>query len=102
MLGELLEALLEHKHSRRLTKLGKEMFRFKSELGFPPDMFLSKLEETYGLLKSEKIYVLHTYCEEVLEHKRASAAQEKALERTRKQNKAVLSRFIGTGEVGIY
>lgn len=99
---QLIGALATYRDDKQLNYLGKEMFRFKSELGFPPDMFLSKLATELRLDKSQQIYVLHVFFEEFIAHKRNSAAQDKALERTRRQNRERILMFIKTGEVGIY
>lgn len=100
--GLLIEAVARYREDKQLNSLGKEMFRFKSELGFPPDMFLDELAKRQGLDRLQKIYVLNVYFEQLIEHKRLSAAQEKALERTRRHNKEHIVTFIKTGEVGVY
>lgn len=100
--GVLIQAIAKHRRDDQLNFYGKEMFRFKSELGFPPDMFLDKLAKEHRLDRLQLVYVLNVFFEQLMEHKRQSAAQEKALERTRRQNGDRILAFIETGEVGIY
>ena len=95
-LSTMLELL--PKQTDKTIHLGKEMARFKNELGLPPDMFMAKLHAD----KDTKILIAMSYCDEMIEHKRASGAQEKAIDRTRKHNRELMTHLIQTGEMGEY
>lgn len=103
-MSELVGKMIEVYRQRtdEAVKMGKEMARFKNELGFPPDMFLDKLSKTHYLDVDDKLWIASSYCDEMIQHKRASGAGEKALDRTRKQNQVILQRLLDTGEMGIY
>ena len=90
--------MLTDEERSKYEEIGREMARFKNELGFPPDMFLSKLEFDQEKHK----YIVHYYCEAMMEHKRASGAQDKALDRTRKHNRVLMERVLAGEELGEY
>lgn len=86
------------RQSKNTIYWGKQMARFKNEMGFPPDMFLKRL----NVDNDTKFLISITYCDEMIEHKRASGAQEKAIDKTRKHNQAILRRLLDKGELGEY
>ena len=82
----------------KLESLGHKMFTMFSQNGFPPDMFLDQVL----LPKNMKAYILEVYLEEMLNHKRTSGITEERVDKIRSHNREVISRFIETGEAGVY
>lgn len=98
----LLEALAKYKNDEQLNNYGQEMFRMATEMGFPPDMFLSELSKRIKLTKLQKVYIVSTYQTLSLEHRRKSGIEEKNIDRIRKKNREDITRLIEKGETGIY
>jgi hypothetical protein len=97
--GAVMDAVVGN---RDLVELGVELGKLYTDHGFPVDMSLKEMEKRRGLNKRQQLAVLHGACVWLIEHRRASGAPEKALERQRKLNKQTLERFIKTGEAGLY
>jgi len=94
--AELLEAIAADDGS--LQELGSQIGHLYTDYGLPIDMALDK----FRLTKQQKIAVLFGAQNWLIEHRRNSAATDKAIERQRKTNREVLERFIKTGETGVY
>lgn len=97
--SKIMQALKENADDR-LPQIGAEMARFKTELGMPPDMFLKYLKNKMELTENDVIVLADAYCTDMIEHKKASGATDKALDRARQHNKAIMRRLITTGEMG--
>ena len=97
VLVELLESnSLIHKD--KLKQLGVQVGKLYTDHGFPIDMSLDRLN--IGI--AAKLAVLDGSCQWLIEHKRRSGATEKAINRQRKANLEMVTRFIETGETGVY
>ena len=99
LLAKLIELTTQYKDNDSLTKLGIRMADMKNSMGYPPDMFMERLNY---LNLNQKLYIGNIYCGEMIKHKRASGAEDKAINRTRKHNQVILSRLMNTGEMGEY
>lgn len=82
-----------------LEELGIKIGKLYTDHGFPVDMALDRLS---GYTKLQKLSILDGVCQWLIEHRRLSAAGERAIERQRKVNKDMVERFINTGESGAY
>lgn len=98
----LLDALVKYKGNESLQNLGKEMFRMYTEMGFPPDMFLSELGKRQELDMLAKVFIVSEYQTAFLEHRRKSGVEEKRIDTIRDRNRKDLERLIETGELGVY
>lgn len=78
--------------------LGKEIGQLYTSYGFPLDISLERLK----MNKKEKVAVIHGASCWFIEHKRNSGATEKSLEKQRRTNNDMITRFVSTGETGIY
>lgn len=94
----------QFKHSKdiELNRLGGEMFRMFTEMGFPPDMFLDELAKRRKLTTSQRAFIVHVYCGKLIEHKRLSGAEEKSLDKQRKRNIELVYNVLKGKEMGIY
>lgn len=105
-MGQALEALIQayvaHSGNEELTRIGAEMFRLYTEMGFPPDMFLDKLKELRTFETLELVYVVSVYQTQFLNHKRLAGASEKNLDKTRRRNIEEIERLLTRGEIGAY
>lgn len=97
LLVALTSSISNYQENPELTRLGKKMASMKNDMGFPPDMFMDRMDYLNDL---QKLFIGHIYCGEMIAHKRASGAGEKAIERTRKHNQTILGRLMRTGEMG--
>lgn len=102
LLGTLLTAQVTYKDDERLTTLGYEMFRMYTEMGFPPDMFMSELEKRMKLPLLAKVYITSIYQANFLEHRRKSGIEEKNIEKLRGNNREDIQRLITKGEIEVY
>lgn len=102
VLSTLLGALAKHEDDTRLMDYGDKMFGMYTDMGFPPDMFLTELEKKVKLSQSEKIFIVSHYQTKFLEHRRKSGVQEKNVDKIRRKNREDIERFIETGELSIY
>lgn len=102
VLGELIDVKLKLGDRTDLIALGKKMFDIYTSGGFPPDMFLDELGKRIELTKEEKLFIISHYQDLFMEHRRKSGVEEKNLARVRKTNLDNITRFIDTGETGIY
>lgn len=101
-LSELLEAMMTYKNNKQMTKFGEEMFRMYTEMGYPPDMFMSEIEKRKKLPLLAKVYITSIYQSAFLEHKRKSGIDEKRVGGIRRRNREDVVRLIKTGELGVY
>ena len=99
LLSKLSELTTKYRANDTLTNLGIKMADMKNRMGLPPDMFMNKLN---NLNLDQKLYIAYIYCSEMIEHKRASGAEDKAIDRTRKHNQVIMGRLMNTGEIGEY
>lgn len=99
-LGVLIDALMIPEKEQML-EIGTKIGQLYTNMGYPIDMSLQKLQEA-GYGDKQLIVVLHGALGWRLEHLRRSGATDKAVERTRKTNRADLERYINTGESGVY
>lgn len=98
---ELLEAITSDAYPE-LHTVGIKIGKLYTDQGLPLDMAMAQLERKYPLTKTQKITVLSGAQSWLIEHRRNSAATDKALDRQRAVNKEVMERFIKTGETGVY
>src|SRR5688572_20712027 len=96
IVGQLLEAL--SKDDGQLKKMGVKIGHLYTDIGLPIDMAMDRLD----LKKHQRVAVLNGVCEWLIEHKRNSGGTEKSINRQKKSNRAMIARFIQTGEVGAY
>lgn len=83
---------------QRLFDMGVEIGKIYTDFGLPIDMALEKIKGD----KRTKAQILFGAQNWLIQHRRNSAATEKALERQRKINVQTMRSFIRTGESGIY
>lgn len=102
ILAEIMQARVKYQDNPRLLKIGKMMFDMYTQNGFPPDMFFDEYEKVEKLNKDEKIFIITEYQTLFLEHRRQSGIEEKNVGKVRKNNLEAITRFINTGEVGVY
>lgn len=98
---ELLQALAQP-GSKELQSLGTSIGKLYTDHGLPLDMALTELDKKHPYSKLQKIAILFGAQNWLIEHRRNSAATEKALDRQRNTNRESMSRFIKTGESGVY
>ena len=79
--------------------LGIRIGRLYTDHGYPIDSAFDKL---VGYDKGQMVSIVHGVCIWLVQHKRNSGATDKAIERQRETNKNIITRFINTGEVGVY
>lgn len=96
-LSEIIESKIQP-NSEQLQELGIKIGQLYTDMGFPIDMALNKLDMT----KEQKISILDGACQWLIEHKRNSGATDKSIERQRKTNREMLERFIKGKEIGAY
>lgn len=89
---------LQDNQDEELEKIGVEIGKLYTNLGFPIDMTLDRLD----MSQQEKLSVIDGCCQWFIEHKRNSGAGEKAIDRQRKANRKMVEDFLKNGEVGIY
>lgn len=83
-----------------LRELGKQMFIFKTEKGFPPDFFLSVLRKKRPELQREELAVIVSeFLSRQMEHIHKSNPSEKRIEKLRHKNTKTLNDFLETGEI---
>jgi len=102
VLGELLEVKSKFRSRHDLLDYGKSMFDMYTSGGFPPDMFLDELTERVKLTKEEQLFIIAHYQDLFMEHRHKSGIGGKSLAKVRKTNLDNITRFIKTGETGIY
>lgn len=95
-LGILLKAMAHPYEGDE--QLGLQIGKLYTDMGFPIDMALVRLEIPY----KRKILVLHGALQWLIQHKRNSGAGDKAIERQRKTNRDAMERFINKKETGLY
>lgn len=104
VLAVLTDSCIKFRDNDHLKELGKHMFTFHTQHGFPPDFFFDALSERKGidLTIEQKVFVTSEYQERFIEHRRLAGVEEKNLEKARLRNREVIERLINTGELGIY
>jgi len=95
VLGEILEARAKYPDD---IELGVKIGKLYTNMGLPPDMALDRID----VPQDRKIAILAGCCDWLIEHKRNSGANEKAIERQRKTNRKMIEDFITKGEAGVY
>lgn len=100
-IGTLLEAISLDTDDE-LDSFGVKIGHLYTDHGLPIDMAFDKLNQRFDLTSQQKLAVLNGALWWLVQHRRNSAATEKALDRQRKINRETVERFIRTGEVGLY
>lgn len=85
-----------------LVKMGEDIGKLYTDFGLPVDMALSELDKKGNFTREHKLAIIDGTCRWLIQHKRNSGATEKAIERQRKANRAMLESFYKTGETGVY
>jgi hypothetical protein len=101
-LRTLIQAELAYKDNAPLNKLGHEMCRMYTEMGFPPDMFLAEVQKKLELPLLARVYITIVYQTDFLEHRRKAGVQDKNLPELRRRNVEEIERLIKHGELGLY
>lgn len=94
--------LLARTKYRGFVDLGVEIGKLYTDYGLPIDIALSELKKRKKIKQGEMLAVIAGACDWLIEHRRASGAPEKAIERQRKLNRQMVERFLKIGEVGVY
>lgn len=103
ILGKLLEAQAKYGQDKEVLRLGHEMFRLFTQMGFPPDFFLDKLKETISLNELQTMCVVTVYQHDFLEHRRlANTVSEEKLAKIQRHNLNEIKSLVFHGEVGSY
>lgn len=83
-----------------LQQVGEGMGSTYTDHGLPVDMAMSKLKQLHPRLSRNDLALVLFFAQSwIMEHRHASGATEKAIERLREQNRKQFMRFIKTGEV---
>lgn len=96
-LGVLIDAETQA-NNQELRALGVQIGKLYTDHGLPLDMALERLPYT----KMQKVSVLDGALGWLIEHRRNSGANDKAIERQRHANRRIMETFISMGETGVY
>lgn len=106
---EVLAELLKAEQSvppatkKELEDMGLHVGKTYTDHGLPIDMALDQLDKRFpGLTRYSKVIILNAALGWLIEHRRNSAATEKALDRQRKNNRETMRRYLESGEAGLY
>ena len=100
--GHILESHAKYSNDDYMQFLGKEMFRMYTEMGLPPDMFISEIKKKVHLDQLAVIFIVSTYQGLFLEHRRMSGIDDKRVNKIQRKNNEDIIRLIKTGELGVY
>lgn len=85
-------------------KFGKLMFKFKTQNGLPPDIFIDELSKKIDLNKKTKLGILEEFLSQMTLHKLKSGVEFDSdnHDKLRERNLKILNDFNNTGEIGLY
>ena len=98
---DVLRALLTAPETKKTRYWGDQMFRLKTETGFPPDMFLSELRKAEELTEEEENSIVNRFLQRNMEHRTNGGVTDERLKKVRQANVAIMKRFIEKREIGV-